>query len=257
MAGCHQLQHKHPVLVTPDSGRRFLCTALTDWTNNLSETDCQSFLQARSMCYPTQTVLASYKPGTKTTCCLCQKSTETFSHVQTGCRELCDSYRCAHNLVVASILSGIQEHLPDLQISCKTELGSLSLTCPPDLELFKPYAFIINHKSKLLVIFEFTRGMADWNKSFETRMAKKRQAYHGVQQHLLSQFPDYDVCVSTFVLGVLGSILEQEWISQLANLELDNKACEKITQAAIKHGVKGCGQIPSAWNAKLTEYGKL
>eukprot|EP00961_Rhodomonas_salina_P208778 2817368-Rhodomonas_salina.1 len=91
-------------------------------------------------------------------------------HVQTGsqCSKLCDSYRCAHNLVVISILpvSGIQEHLQDLQISCETELGSFSPTCPPDLALFKPDAFIINHKTKLLVIFEFTRGMADWNESF-------------------------------------------------------------------------------------------
>eukprot|EP00961_Rhodomonas_salina_P149731 2015995-Rhodomonas_salina.1 len=150
-----------------------------------------------------------------------------------------------------------REHLPDLQISRETELGSFSPNCPPDLALFKPDAFIVNHKTKLLVIFEFTRGMADWNESFETRMAKKRQAYHGVRQHLLRQFPDYEVCVSTFVLGVLGSILEQEWISQLANLGLDDKTCEKVTQAAIEHCIKGCGQVLAVWKAKLAEHGKL
>eukprot|EP00961_Rhodomonas_salina_P208779 2817368-Rhodomonas_salina.2 len=88
-------------------------------------------------------------------------------------------------------------------------------------------------------------------------MVKKRQAYHGVWQHLLCQFPDYEVCVSTFVLGVLGSIWEQEWISQLANLGMDNKTCEKITQAAIENGIKECGQVLSEWKAKLTEHCKL
>eukprot|EP00961_Rhodomonas_salina_P106723 1437333-Rhodomonas_salina.1 len=89
--------------------------------------------------------------------------------------------------------------------------------------------------------------MADWNESFETRVTKKRQAYHGVQQHLLLQFPDYEVCVHTFVLGVFGSIQEQEWFSQLATLGLDYKTCEKVTQTAIEYGIKGCGQVLTAW----------
>mmetsp|Transcript_69333 Transcript_69333/g.144581 ORF Transcript_69333/g.144581 Transcript_69333/m.144581 type:complete len:1175 (+) Transcript_69333:2-3526(+) len=244
-------------LVKTDRGRRFLGHSLTDWGNGLSEFDRRSMLQGRSCCFPTQCVVARYKKGEVSEACkLCGAERETYGHVQVECVELSGAQTLAHDMIAKRLLDEIQRVSPDLEIQREQTLGEWLDECPADLASFKPDAFIYSKPLNLIIIWEFTRGMADHDQDFNMRESIKRQAYHGVELAIRRAFPTCQVQTHAYVMGVLTSIREEEWFSCLGKLKIEGKAAEEVVQAAFNTCVRANGAVLEARAVKLAAFGQ-
>lgn len=113
------------------------------------------------MCYPTQAVVLWYKLGTDPACCLCKFVSETYCHVQCSCPPLAVVYLTAHNIITKQLLNSIKGACPEIEVHPEETLGTFCDTCPADLVSFKQDAFIVIPERKTIIVWEFTRGMAD------------------------------------------------------------------------------------------------
>lgn len=156
------------------------------------------------------------------------------------------------------MVQAIKGENDDLKILPETNLGEFSDTCPRDQSLwsFTPDAFIVDSGKKLITIFEFTRGMADWNESFEAREAKKRQAYHGVRCHVMSQFPDFEVRVVVMVMGVLCSVRQSEWRDQLEFLGIEGKGADQVMTQAMQACIEASASVLAVRAEKIQAQAK-
>jgi ribonuclease HI len=245
-------------LVREDRGREFLGYSLVEGSKHgLTEHDTRGMLQARSHCYPTEAYLArnNGKDPATGVCRLCRRQTETYGHVQAGCRELQDDHRTAHNMVAEAILGGIKEGAKGLVVKAETELGEWFPDCPWDLRRFRPDAFIVDDKNRRVVVWEFTRGMAERDADFRAREGLKINAYHGVRLFLRGRLPAYQVVQQTVVMGILGSMRQKEFERQLEELGLGDRARTETAKRAAIALVRANGYVLGKRLEKLQRLG--
>ena len=245
-------------LVREDRGREYLGFSLVEGTKHgLTEHDVRSMLQARSNCYPTEAYVArnSGKDPSAGVCRLCRRQQETYGHIQVGCTALRDEHRTAHNIVAEAILGGIRKGSKGLVIQAETTLGDWFPDCPADLQLFKPDAFIVDDKHKRVVVWEFTRGMAEREGDFRVREGAKLNAYHGVRLFLRNRMPRHQVVQQTVVMGILGYTRQWEFERQLEELGLEDKARESTEREAALAAVRANGYVLSKRLEKLQREG--
>ena len=139
-----------------------------------TEMDKRALLQARSSCYPTEAHVARMK-GKHTSegrCKLCGAATETYGHIQVGCRQLQEAHRTAHNMVAEAILQAMGQGNGDLEIEAEKTMGEWlgeEGEGRTGIGNFKPDAIIKDQRERRVTVWEFTRGMAEQNEEFERR----------------------------------------------------------------------------------------
>ena len=241
-------------LVRSDRGREHLGYSMTEgWQHGLTDFDIRTMMQARANCYPTEVHLAKFKKGTGTgTCKLCRRHKETYGHVQAGCRELREAHRTAHNIMAEAILGEIKKAADHLDIKTECTLGDWHPECPADMGAFRPDAFIVDETKMQVVVWEFTRGMADTDEAFQQREARKRHAYHGVCLYLRNKLQDYEVSQQTVVMGILTSTKQKEFDRQLEALGLGEKEREQVGRTTAIAAVRANGYVLSQRLDKLT-----
>jgi hypothetical protein len=180
---------------------------------------------------------------------------ETYGHIQAGCRELQDDHWTAHNMVAEAILGGIKEGSKGLTVKEETDLGEWFADCPWDLRRFRPDAFIVDDKNKRVVVWEFTRGMAEQDADFRAREGLKLNAYHGVRLFLRGKLQTYQVVQQTVVMGILGSTRQKEFERQLEELGLDDKARMETEKRAAIAAIRANGYVLSRRLEKLQRLG--
>jgi hypothetical protein len=245
-------------LVREDRGLEFLGYSLVEGTKHgLTEHDIRSMLQARLHCYPTDAYVTrnSGKDPAAGVCRLCRRQVETYGHIQAGCRELQDEHRTAHNIVAEAILGGIKRGTKGLVVKAETELGEWFPDCPREMRRFRPDAFIVDEKHKRVVVWEFTRGMADREADFQAREGHKLNAYHGVRLFLCNRMPAYQVLQQTVVMGILGSTRQRKFELQLEELGLDEKARTTTEREAAIAVVRVNGYVLGKRLEKLQRVG--
>ncbi len=72
-------------------------------------------------------------------------------------------------------------------------LGGWYLECPTDMVTFKLETFLMDEGNQQVVVWEFTRGMADIDKAFQCRESLKRHTYHWVCLLLQNRLQGYVV----------------------------------------------------------------
>ncbi len=180
---------------------------------------------------------------------------ETYGHIQAGCRELQDDHSTAHNMVAEAILGGIKACSKGLVVKAETELGEWFPDCPWDLLRFRPDAFIVDDKNKRVVVWEFTRGMAERDTDFQMREGLKLNAYHWVLLFLRGRMQTYQVVQQTVVMGILGSTRQKEFELQLEELGLDDKSRMETERRAAIAAVRANGYVLSKRLEKLQRLG--
>ena len=247
-------------LVKKDRGREHLGYSLTCKGGVLTEFEKRAMLQARSACFPTEAHLArmNRKDWTEGRCKLCGGAIETYGHIQVGCRKLQDAHRTAHNMVAEATLAAMGLANKDLEIVPETTLGAWrgeGGRVPPEVSAFKPDAFITHKAKKLIIVWEFTRGMAEGDEEFDRRMEMKHQAYHGVLLHLRHELPDHEVLFQAVVMGVLTSVRQGDLNKQLEIMGITDKGKTEVGRAAAMAAVRANGYVLRQRKEKLAELG--
>ena len=121
--------------------------------------------------------------------------------------------------------------------------------------LFKPDAFILDKGAKRLMVWEFTRGMAEQDRDFEVREGAKLNAYHGVRLFLCRRMPRYQVVQQTVVMGILGSTRQWEFERQLDELGLGEQVRSDTEREAALAFVRANGYVLSKRLEKLHRVG--
>ena len=158
-------------------------------------------------------------------------------------------------MVAEAILGGIRKGAKGLTIMAETELGEWFQDCPEDLLRFRPDAFIVDHDRKRVVVWEFTRGMAEKDTEFQARERAKRNAYHGVRLFLCNRMPSYQVVQQTVIMGILGSTRQWEFERQLEELGLEEKARAATEREAAVAAVRANGYVLGKRLEKLQRVG--
>ncbi len=146
-------------------------------------------------------------------------------------------------MVAEAILGGIKKGSKGLVVMAETDLGEWMPDCPRDLQRFKPDAFIVDESRKRLVVWEFTRGMAEQESEFRAREGVKWNAYHGVRLFLRNKLPSYQVVQQTVVMGILGSTRQGEFERQLRELGLEETAVAATEKEAAVAAVRANGYV--------------
>ena len=158
-------------------------------------------------------------------------------------------------MVAEAILGGIRKGTKGLTIMAETELGEWYQDCPDDIKRFRPDAFIVDQDHKRVVVWEFTRGMAEKDDEFQAREVAKRNAYHGVCLFLCNRMPAYQVVQQTVVMGILGSTRQWEFERQLEELGLEEKARRATEREAAIAAVRANGYVLGKRLEKLQRVG--
>ncbi len=115
---------------------------------------------------------------------------------------------------------------------------------------------IITYKARrLMVVWEYTRGMAEDDREFESRMEMKLQAYHWVLVYLRHKFPDYKVHFQAVVMGILTLVRQGGFDKQMELLGIDNKGRGEVGKAVAVAAVKANGDVLRQRREKLGEIG--
>jgi hypothetical protein len=157
--------------------------------------------------------------------------------------------------VAEAILGGIRKGSKGLLVKAETELGEWFPDCPRELRRFRPDAFIVDDKRKRVVVWEFTRGMAERESDFQEREGRKLNAYHGVRLFLCSKMKAYQVLQQTVVMGILGSTRQKEFEWQLEELGLDEKARTETERGAAIAAIRANGYVLNKRIEKLQKLG--
>jgi hypothetical protein len=152
--------------------------------------------------------------------------------------------------------AAIQGAGPHLEVKPECALGEWMEDCPDGMQLFRPDAFILDHKRRLLVVWEFTRGMAEQDEEFRRREEDKSNAYHGVRLFLRSRMKGYQVVQQTFVMGILTSTRQREFERQLTELGLGKDTLEGIGRAAAVAAIRANGYVLSKRMERLQGIGE-
>eukprot|EP00961_Rhodomonas_salina_P216753 2928101-Rhodomonas_salina.1 len=84
-------------------------------------------------------------------------------------------------------------------------------TCPEEIAMFVHDSLLWERLTKCIVIYEFTLCMGTKDKDMESRHTQKVQAYHALALYLQCFLQDHTVELSTYVMGITGSVLEARW----------------------------------------------
>jgi hypothetical protein len=247
-------------LVKKGRGREHLGYCLTQRGGTPTEFEKRAILQARSACFPTEAHLAKMKGKDRSEgrCKLCRGAVETYGHIQVCCRRLQDAHRTAHNIVAEATLKAVGAANRDLEIVPETSLGDWrgeEGNVPLEMRAFKPDAFIMYKAKKTIIVWEFTRGMAEDDGEFDRRTEMKLQAYHGVLVYLRHEFPDYKVLFQAMVMGVLTSVRQGDLEGQLGVMGISDKGKAEVGRAAAMAAVRANGYVLGQRREKLAELG--
>eukprot|EP00961_Rhodomonas_salina_P223905 3027764-Rhodomonas_salina.1 len=83
--------------------------------------------------------------------------------------------------------------------------------CPPSIAAFTPDGLLYDHRSKRLILYEFSRCMGTKPGDLDQRHTEKAQAYHELRLYLSLLLPEYSVELVTFVMTISGSIPVTMW----------------------------------------------
>ena len=246
-------------------GRQHLGKLYTGRDDGVADWERRAFMQARAACYPTRAKLHQWGKATTAQCDLCGAERETYGHVQAHCRVLAEAncYRKAHDMVAGSILECVTRECDGIHTQRETPLGDYlgEAGCPPALRRLQPDAFLTREgedRRKKIWVFEFQRGWTDHDKGDEWRAEAKNQKYGPVKQAIERASQEaVEVSIAVFVIGVLGSIREHEWMLQLQDMGMTTAAAERTCGAAVRELARANAMVLSARATRRFDMGKF
>ena len=111
---------------------------------------------------------------------------------------------------------------------------------------FRPDGLIIHTADRLILILELTRGMDGDEQVWRDKEDVKIAAYHATRLFLHARYPGWQVHQLTFVIGILGSVVEDRWTRALQDAGLEDKGIEKVMREAVRSAVRALDLTLSA-----------
>jgi ribonuclease HI len=238
-------------LVKKGRGRRFMGAALA--SEEVSPIARRDMLQARSFAFPTASVVARYTDASPD-CIYCKKRTpETFGHLQCECTYFDGVRRVAHNIVADLIVDEIAKRQEGAIAFTDTAMARLFPGCPERVALLKPDGIIINRDKKRIYVIEFTRGIRDEPEDWQDKKAEKHNKYHGIRILLQQRYPGFRISQGTFIMGVLGTVDEEDWEEQLESMGVKDTEYDAIMRRCVRGGVLALNAVTTARRAATEE----
>ena len=252
-------------IIKTGRGRQHLGKLYTGRDDGVADWERRAFMQARAACYPTRANLHLWGMAPTAHCDLCGAERETYGHIQVHCQVLANAncYRQAHDMVAGSILECVARELEDTHIYRETSLDNFLGTsrCPPALGRMRPDAFLTRDrkdKRRKIWVFEFQRGWTDHDKGDNWRAEAKKQKYGPVVQAIKqASDEEVEVSIAVFVIGVLGSIREDEWMQQLQDMGMTPTEAERTCSTAVRELARANAMVLSARATRRFDLGKF
>ena len=231
-------------LLRSNRARHLLGKVLTDHT--IDEGAVRHMLQARGFATPVQAVLHRNTKGRiSARCPFCGADNETFGHNQMECKQFKDTRSKAHNMVAAALFTATKQALlpgedgdPGWNLEVEQSIEKIFPdTAGSPIGHFQPDAILIDHNRRRITVLEFTRGMTEDDYKWALRVDQKIAAYHGVMLYLLRTQKGYAIEQQTFVMGILTSVDENSWRTQLTDIGIPDNKADAVIQAAMTEAV--------------------
>ena len=239
-------------LVKKGRGRRFLGAALA--SDDVTLIAKRDMLQARSFAFPMASVVALYSQNASSDCIYCKKKVpETFSQLQCECSYFDGVRRIAHNIVADLIIDEVAKRQEGAIAFTDTSMARLFPRCLSQVAALKPDGIVIHRENKVIYVVEFTRGIRDEPTEWQDKKADKCNKYHGIRLVLQKRYPGFKIVQGTFVMGVLGTIDEEEWEEQMESVGVKEGDYDAIMRRCVRGGVMALNTVTSARRAATEE----
>ena len=240
-------------LLRPDRARATLGRVLQNRNRNLDERAVRRFIQARGFNTPVQAVLSRNSGGTVSARCpFCGQGDETLGHFQLACSHFHDMRCVAHNTVATATLEAVfkglrgrmdKEQRSDVTRHPDVWLDTAMWDIYPVLRhrregRFRPDGLVLDHDRREILILELTRGMDANEQGWRDKADAKFAAYHATYLFLQAHHPGYRIRQTNFVVGVLGSVVESEWMASLELMAISDKDARAVIEKAVLAAVE-------------------
>ena len=98
---------------------------------------------------------------------------------------------------------------------------------------FRPDGIIINHKHRRVLVLELTRGMDANERGWRDKEDAKIAAYHATTIYLQEQHHGYEVTQTNFIVGVLGSVVQSQWVCSLTPLGFGGRDIDRLMEITV------------------------
>eukprot|EP00961_Rhodomonas_salina_P228059 3082654-Rhodomonas_salina.1 len=125
--------------------------------------------------------------------------------------------------------------------------------CPSSIAAFTPDRLLYDHRSKRVILYEFSRCMGTKPCDLDQRHTEKAQAYHEqrLRLYLLLLLPEYSVELVTFVMTISGSIPVTMWDTNFSLLGVGEPQRKPILQETIVHAIQGLHEFVRVWKSRI------
>ena len=106
---------------------------------------------------------------------------------------------------------------------------------------------------KRIYVIEFTRGIRDEPEDWRDKKAEKHNKYHGIRIVLQKRYPGFTIVQGTFIMGVLGTVDEEDWEEQLGALGVKDGEWDAIMRRCVRGGVAALNVVTTARRAATEE----
>ena len=111
---------------------------------------------------------------------------------------------------------------------------------------FRPNGLIIHEYKQQAIVLELTLGMEREEQQWRDKEDNKIAAYHSTRLFLQERYPGWQVVQLTFVVGVLGSVVESRWRDTLLGVGVEENSIEKVLREAVRASVRALDLTLSA-----------
>ena len=180
-----------------------------------------------------------------------------MGHFAMKCGQFADARVAAHNEVATATITEVHNQLvqQNKKEAKKGERKGLQPD-PPVLWLdtpmervyselwdshegsFRPDGLIVHAHAKTVLVLELTRGMDGDEQVWRDKEDTKIAAYHATRLFLQARYPGWRVEQLTFVIGVLGSVVEDRWHDALSWADIEEKGIDRVIREALRAAVR-------------------
>jgi len=240
-------------LLRTNRSRPALGKALQNKDRCLTERAVRRMLQARGFNTPVQATLSRNSRGTVSAICpFCKQEEETLGHFQMACRQFADARCAAHNEVANTTIQAVHEEIrkmmteeqkADTDLHPTLWLDTSMQHIYPELRYtkegtFRPDGLVVDHHNTTVHVLELTRGMEADEWGWRLKEDKKIAAYHATALFLQAKHPGYTIRQSTFIVGVLGSVVDSEWSRTLTSVGIDAPATQRVIEKTVLSAIR-------------------